>query len=78
MALVSPTGISPLTSEVAASSGMRAAEGRIDADAQSIATQGPDVGSMIDLNVQTVAFSALVQVIRASNEMTGSAIDLLA
>jgi hypothetical protein len=33
---------------------------------------------MIDLNVQTVAFSALVQAIRASNEMTGSAIDLLA
>jgi hypothetical protein len=60
------------------SSAMQTAEGHVDADARSIATQGPDVQSMVDLDVQADAYGALGQVIRASDEMARSAIDLLA
>jgi flagellar basal body rod protein FlgC len=69
----------PLASALdVSSSGMQTAEGRVDADARSIATSGPDVESMVDLDVQTHAYGALARVIRASDEMTRSAIDLLA
>jgi hypothetical protein len=66
------------TALAAASSGMQAASGRLEADARSIATNGPDVGSIVDLNVQTDVYAALARVIRAGDEMTRSAIDLLA
>jgi flagellar basal body rod protein FlgC len=70
---------SPARSAFAISlSGMQTASGRLDADAQSIATNGPDVGSMVDLNVQTATYAALAEVIRARDEMTRSAVDLLA
>ena len=78
--LLSPTGLglSPAPAFAAASSGMQTAEGRADADAQSIATAGPDVGSMVDLDVQSATYGALADVIRTTDEMTRSAIDLLA
>jgi hypothetical protein len=70
-------GFRPTALAVAAG-GMQAASGQLDADARSIAAHGPDVGSMVDLNVQTDVYGALARVIRASDEMTRSAIDLLA
>ena len=39
---------------------------------------GPDVAAMVDLDVQTTTVRALAQVIRASDEMTRSLIDVLA
>lgn len=78
----SPAGISSrlnLASALAVSvNGMQAAEGRVAADAQSIATRGPDVASMVDLIAQSHAYGALARVIRATDEMTRSAVDLLA
>jgi hypothetical protein len=68
----------PATALGVASSGAQAAEERLGEDAQSIATHGPDVASMVDLDVQTTTVRALVQVIRASDEMTRSLIDVLA
>jgi hypothetical protein len=62
----------------AATSGMRSAEARADGDATQIAANGPDVSSMVDLNVQTDTVSALASVIRAADEMTANAVDLLA
>jgi hypothetical protein len=77
-----PTGIASrpdLASALAVSlNGMQAAEGRVDADARSIATEGPEVASMVDVVVQSHACGALARVIRASDEMTRSAVDLLA
>ena len=79
-ALLGPIGpgLSPIPALTAASGGMQTAEGRADADAQSIATAGPDVGSMVDLDVQSATYGALADVIRTTDEMTRSAIDLLA
>jgi hypothetical protein len=78
----SPTGIasrpSPASALAVAVDGMQAAEGRVEADAQSIATRGPDVASMVDLVVQSHTYGALARVLRASDEMTRSAVDLLA
>lgn len=68
----------PATALDVASSGAQAAEGRLGADAQSIATNGPDVASMVDLDVQTTTVRALAQVMRASDEMMRSLIDVLA
>jgi flagellar basal body rod protein FlgC len=77
-----PTGIASrptLASALAVSvNGMQAAEGRVDADARSIATAGPDVASMVDLVVQSHAYGALARVIGATDEMTRSAVDLFA
>jgi hypothetical protein len=59
-------------------SGMQAAEGRVDADARSLASDGPDVASRVDLLVESHTYGALARVIRATDEMTRSAVDLLA
>jgi hypothetical protein len=76
---VSLPGLTPRPNGAdAAARGMQAAVRRLDADAQTIATQGPDIASLVDLGVQTHAYSALVQVIRASDELTRSTVDLLA
>jgi hypothetical protein len=61
-----------------AASGMQSAEARADSDASSIATNGPDVSSMVDLDVQKDTYSALASVIRTTDEMSASTIDLLA
>ena len=72
------SGLSPAPAFAAASGGMQTAEGRADADARTIATAGPDVGSMVDLDVQSATYAALADVIRTTDEMTRGAIDLLA
>jgi hypothetical protein len=58
--------------------GMQSAAGRMDADAESIAGDGFDVGSMVDLDVQTETYAALAAMLRASDEITRSAVYLLA
>ena len=58
--------------------GMQSASGRTDEDAESIARNGPDVGSMADLDVEGETYAALAAMLRASDEMTRSAVDLLA
>jgi hypothetical protein len=57
---------------------MQAAEARADGDASEIATHGPDVSSIVDLDVQTTTQRALAAVIRAADEMTATTVDLLA
>jgi hypothetical protein len=47
-------------------------------DASAIATNGPDVSSMVDLDVQTDTVRALATVLRAADQMSASAVDLLA
>jgi flagellar basal body rod protein FlgC len=73
----SGSGFRPTALAVSAS-GMQAAAGRLDADARSIAVDGPDVESMVDLDVQTHVYGALARVIRTSDEMTRSLLDVLA
>jgi hypothetical protein len=71
--------IGPYASALTTSaSGMQAAEARADSDASSIATNGPDVSSIVDLDVQKDTYSALATVIRATDEMTATTVDLLA
>ena len=70
--------VGPSTASTVAVRGIAWASGRLDADASSIASNGPDVRSMVDLDVQTDTVAALAQVIRTGDEMTGSVIDLLA
>jgi len=62
----------------AATSGLQAAEARADADVSTIATNGPDVSSMVDLGVQKNTFSALATIIRTTDEMTATTVNLLA
>jgi flagellar basal body rod protein FlgC len=59
-------------------SGLQAAQARAASDASTIAANGPDVSSMVDLDVQKDTYRALAVVIRASDEMTATAVDLLA
>jgi hypothetical protein len=67
-----------MTALGAATSGMQTAEARADGDASEIATNGPDVAPMVDLNVQKNTCGALAAVIRATDQRTGTAVDLLA
>jgi hypothetical protein len=62
------------TASGAATSGIQTAEARADGDASAIATNGPDVSSM----VETDTVRALATVLRAADQMTAGAIDLLA
>jgi hypothetical protein len=66
------------TAPTVAVRGISTAVGRLDEDASSIAANGPDVRSVVDMNAQSDTLAALVQVIRAGDQMTGSVIDLLA
>jgi hypothetical protein len=61
-----------------ASNAMQGVSARADADAGTIARSGPDVSAMVDLDVQRDSFDALGAVVRASNEMLGSVLDILA
>jgi hypothetical protein len=58
--------------------GMQTVEARAEGDASQIATRGPDVSSIVDLDVQKDTLSALAGVFRATDEMTVTAVDLLA
>jgi hypothetical protein len=71
-------GVPRTTAFGAAASGMESAEARADDDASNIATNGPDVSSMLDLVVQRDTYSALAAVFRTTAEMTATAVDLLA
>jgi hypothetical protein len=71
-------GATTMSAFAASASGMQGALGRADADAQAIAVNGPAVGSMVDLDVQSDTYGALAKVIKASDEMTATAVDLLA
>jgi hypothetical protein len=71
-------GVRPASAFGAAASGMESAEARADNDASNIATNGPDVSSMVDLVVQRETYSALAAVFRTTAEMNAAAVDLLA
>jgi hypothetical protein len=62
----------------AVAGGMETSEARADGDASEIAASGPDVTSIVDLNVQMDTYRALATVFRATDEMTATAVDLLA
>ncbi|HEY1478492.1 MAG TPA: hypothetical protein VGF46_00595 [Gaiellales bacterium] len=66
------------TAFATATSGMQSAQANVDRDASTIAANGPDIDSIVDLDVQKDTYSALATVIRATDEMTASAVDLLA
>jgi hypothetical protein len=61
-----------------ASNGMQAASGQVDEDASTIARSGPDISAMVDLEIQRDTFVALGTVIRVSDQMLGSVLDILA
>jgi hypothetical protein len=73
----SGTGFRP-TALAVSTGGMQAAAGRLDADARSIAANGPDVEPILDLGVQAHVYEALARVIRTSDELTRSLVDMLA
>ena len=75
----SPLSAPPRGSAIAvASGGLRTASGRADADASTLATSGPDVSAIVDLDVQRDTFDALATVVHANDEMLGSVLDILA
>ena len=61
-----------------AANAMHAVSGRVDADAGALARSGPDVSTMVDLDVQRDTFDALATVVHASDGMLGSVLDILA
>jgi hypothetical protein len=78
---IAPVGAINMTASsmfATAVSGLQSAEGRFDADAQTIAANGPDVGSMIDLNVQSDTYTAIARVLQTADRMSGAALDILA
>jgi hypothetical protein len=61
-----------------AANAMHVVSGRVDADASTLARSGPDVSTMVDLDVQRDSFDALATVVHASDGMLGSVLDILA
>jgi hypothetical protein len=57
---------------------MQAAASRVGSDAATIAMNGPDVSSMVDLDVQSDTYDALASVIRTTDDMTATTVNLLA
>jgi hypothetical protein len=62
----------------AALAGMQRAQAGLARDAGKIASSGPDVDSMIDLNLQGLTFDASARALRAADHNTGSLMDVLA
>jgi hypothetical protein len=58
--------------------GMQAADRSMDADAASIAANGPSVDAIVDLGSQPIAYSANVAVLKAALDLERSTFDVLA
>jgi hypothetical protein len=59
-------------------SGIRAAQDRLDADADAIAKDPFDVDALVESTWQPLAVAANAQVLRAADESTGALFDELA
>jgi hypothetical protein len=59
-------------------SGIRAAQARLDADADRIAQEPFDVDALVESGWQALAVAANAQVLRAADESTGALFDALA
>jgi hypothetical protein len=70
--------VTALSAYGSVTTGMQTAEARAEGDASQIATSGPDVSSIVDLDVQKDTLKALAAVFRATDEMTATTVDLLA
>ena len=71
-------GIGRIDASSAALAGMQRAQAGLARDATTIASSGPDVDAMIDLNLQGLTFDANAHALRAADHTTGSLIDVLA
>jgi hypothetical protein len=71
-------GVGRIEASSAALAGMQRAQAGLSRDATTIASSGPDVDAMVDLNLQQLTFDASARVLRAANRTTGSLIDVLA
>jgi hypothetical protein len=71
-------GIGRIDASSAALAGMQRAQAGLAQDATKIASSGPDVDAMIDLNLQGLTFDASARALRAADRTTGSLIDVLA
>jgi hypothetical protein len=71
-------GIGRIDASSAALAGMQRAQAGLSRDATTIASSGPDVDAMIDLNLQGLAFDASARALRAADRTSGSLIDVLA
>jgi hypothetical protein len=71
-------GIGRIDASSAALAGMQRAQAGLARDATKIASSGPDVDAMIDLNLQRLTFDANAHALHAADRSTGSLIDVLA
>jgi hypothetical protein len=71
-------GIGRIDASSAALAGLQRAQAGLSRDASTIASSGPDVDAMVDLNLQGLTFDASARVLRAADRTTGSLIDVLA
>jgi hypothetical protein len=73
-----PAPYTPGSALSSAVAGMQRAEAALARDAATIAANGPDVASTIDLVVQPQAYAADGQVVRAQADTTCALLDVLA
>ena len=71
-------GIGRIDASSAALAGMQRAQAGLSRDATKIASSGPDVDAMVDLNLQQLTFDASARALRAADRTGGSLIDVLA
>ena len=70
--------IGPLPASSSALSGMRAAQARLDEDADRIAQDPFDVDALVESSWQPLAVAANAQMLRAVGASTGALFDALA
>jgi len=71
-------GIGRIDASSTALAGMQRAQAGLSRDASTIASSGPDVDAMVDLNLQALTFDSSARVLRAADRTSGSLIDVLA
>lgn len=58
--------------------GLQQTQARVAQDAQTVASKGPDVGAIVDLNTNALAFKAQTKVASAVDQTTKRLLDITA
>lgn len=73
---MSITGIGSTSAYATVATGLQQSQARVNQDAQTVASQGPDVNALVDLNTNSQTFQALTKVEKALNQTSKRLLDI--